>query len=140
MISDFFAKTKNYCTKCIQTEKNSFKITYKCVRFTMKFQLQLRIDKMLNRSFWYLSKVLLVFQVISFLKCWPNTSFKMLQSAVASIISQLRLLGPPNFLVHLHKKPEICIVSRKHMVREFRKTDLSEFLTDHFKTYICVLS
>ena len=60
---------------------------------TINFRFQLCIDMVLNKPFWYLSKVLQVFLLIScrkmqysvnfLLKCWLNTSIKVFQSAVA---------------------------------------------------------
>jgi hypothetical protein len=39
-------------------------------------------------------------------------------------------MGPPSFLVHLNKKPEIRIFC-KQLIIELGKTDLSEFFTQH---------
>jgi hypothetical protein len=73
---------------------------------TTNFRLQLCIEMMPNQSFWYLNMALFVFQIIScrktlcslciLLKCWPNTSIKVLQSTVVSMIPRLRRMGPPN--------------------------------------------
>ena len=61
-------------------------------KVTTHFKLNMCIDMMLNKPFWYLSKVLVLFQMIScrktrpnlnfLLKCWLNISIEMLQSAV----------------------------------------------------------
>ena len=113
------------------------------------FRLQLCIDMVLNQPFWYLSKVLLVFLVFScrkthrslkfLLNYCPNTSLKVLQSTVVSMIPRLRRTRHAQFSRSPSRTTGNPHFFRKQLVREMRKTNLFEFSREHLELTVVYL-